>query len=385
MRIDRPAATRLVVIALLLALVCWLPFGLDSHRTFQLTMIAVWAVVAIGLNILTGYNGQISLGHGAFVTLGAYTSALLMARQDWPFWVTIIAAGVLAAIAGLLVGIPALRLSGPYLAIATLSLAIATPQIVKKYDDFTGGTQGIGRSDGLVQPGPPGFLSDLLNRDQWLYFVVLLTMLAMTLLAWFLLRGRIGRAFVAVRDAEVAAAAMGINVARTKVTAFAISAFYAGIAGALFVQVQGIMTPDSIGILQSITFLTSIVIGGLASILGSIIGAAFVVYLPSDITDLFKKLVGAIPGFSGETIRPGALQGAAVIIVMLLMPAGVAGFLIRLIRLRPVTVLQSVRSAPAGLRSGSAAALERLSSLWDSRPGRRGPPRPQSPEDKERG
>ncbi|MBI2913117.1 MAG: branched-chain amino acid ABC transporter permease, partial [Chloroflexi bacterium] len=284
-----------------------------------------------------------------------------------------------------LVGIPALRLSGPYLAIATLSLAIATPQIVKKYDDFTGGTQGIGRSDGLVQPGPPGFLSDLLNRDQWLYFVVLVTLLAMTLLAWFILRGRIGRSFVAVRDAEVAAAAMGINVARTKVTAFAISAFYAGTAGALFVQVQGIMTPDSIGILQSITFLTSIVIGGLASILGSIIGAAFVVYLPSDITDLFKKLVAVIPGFSADTIKPGALQGAAVVLVMLLMPAGVAGFLIRLTRLRPAAVLQGVRSAPAGLRSGGTAARERLSSLWDVRPGRRGPSHPESPEDEERG
>lgn len=384
MRLDRTLALRLLGIGPLLALLCWLPFVVDSHRTFQLTMIGVWAVVAIGLNILTGYNGQISLGHGAFVTLGGYTSALLMARQDWPFWITIILAGIFAAVAGLMVGIPALRLAGPYLAIATLAMAIAAPQIIVKYDDFTGGTQGIGRPQGLMQSQPPGFLADLLNRDQWVYFLVLLTALLMALLAWAIIRSRIGRAFVAVRDSEVAAAALGINVAGTKVTAFSISAFYAGIAGGLFVQAQGIMTPDSIGILLSINFLTTIVIGGLASIEGSIIGAALLVYLPSDIPNLFQRVVNTvIPSFSIDVVHrsPGILQGAAVILVMLLMPFGVAGFLHRLARLRPATVLAGAKALP---RRGRRA-LDGLPWLWDIRPWNRRSPTNPPDRDREEG
>ena len=201
-------------LAVLLAFLIWAPFTLDGFRSFQITRIAVWVIVVMGLNILTGYNGQISLGHGALVLVGAYTSAILMDSTQqmsfvdanpWPFWVSIIMAGGLTAVLGLLLGIPALRLKGPYLAIATLTLVISLPQILRKYDGFTGG--GIGIRVGRTQP--PDFLDSILNLDQWLYLLALFTAILMLLLAWGIRRGPMGRAFMAVRDSEVAAAAMG--------------------------------------------------------------------------------------------------------------------------------------------------------------------------------
>lgn len=384
-----PARLRIPAsIAVLLLFLCWAPFTLDAFRSFQLTRIAVWVVVVIGLNILTGYNGQISLGHGALVTVGAYTSALLMDETTqmsfvdatpWPFWATMIVAGGITALAGLLLGIPSLRLSGPYLAIATLAVAISLPPILRKYDQFTGGGGGIR----VGQPPAPPFLDGWLDRDQWLYFLALLTAVLMLLLAWNILRGPLGRAFVAVRDSEVAAAAVGINVARTKVTAFTISAFYAGVAGGLYTQVIGTVTPESIDIIQSISFLTAIVVGGLASLMGSVIGAAALIYLPSDAPDL----VGQIPGLNSDIVQraPGAIQGALVILVILLMPSGVAGFLNRLPRLRPADVRERLRAAPAGLRARLNDSRRQLSWLWDirSRSGR-APRNPKEPGPRER-
>lgn len=379
-------------ILVLLAFFSWAPFVLDGFRSFQLTRIAVWAVVAMGLNILTGYNGQISLGHGALVAVGAYTSAVLMDGTEqmnfidanpWPFWATIIVAGGLVAILGLLIGIPALRLSGPYLAIATLALVISLPSILRKYDEFTGGAQGIR----VGQPPPPPFLEDLITRDEWLYYLALLTAVLMLALAWAMLKGPLGRAFVAIRDSEVAAAAMGVNIAQTKVLAFTISAFYAGIAGGLFTQVTGTVTPESIEIVQSINFLLAIVIGGLASIMGSVIGAAAIIFLPSDAPDL----VGAIPflpsGVEGNLDKaPGAIQGAIVIIVMILMPAGIAGFLHRVAALRPAAVAEGLRSLPSRLAAGLEEYRGRLLRLWGARPGsRQAPPNPDQPDPPERG
>lgn len=363
----RLAASMLV----LLAFLCWAPFALDGFRTFQMARVATWVIVAMGLNILTGYNGQISLGHGALVALGAYTAALLMDSGEqmgfidsspWPFWSAIIMAGIITAVAGFLLGIPALRLSGPYLAIATLALAISFPSILRKYDSFTGGGQGLS----ISQPPPPPFLDGLIDRNQWLFYLSLLIALVMLLLAWSMLRGPLGRALVAVRDSEVAASAMGINVARTKVAAFTISAFYAGVAGGVYTQVLGTVTPESIDILQSINFLTAIVIGGLASIMGSILGAAALIFLPSDAPDL----VGNIPGLNSSVVEraPGAIQGAIVIFVILLMPYGVAGFLHRLARLRPASVREWFRGRPASLRAWAADLRQDLADTWESRP-----------------
>ena len=374
-------------LAVLLAFLIWAPFTLDGFRSFQMTRIAVWVIVIMGLNILTGYNGQISLGHGALVAVGAYTAAILMDSTEqisfvdanpWPFWSTIIVAGGLTAILGLLLGIPALRLSGPYLAIATLALVISLPSIIRKYDGFTGG--GIGIRVGRTQP--PGFLDGILNLDEWLYFLALFTAILMLLLAWGILRGPMGRAFMAARDSEVAAAAMGINVARTKVTAFTISAFYAGVAGALFTQVNGTITPESISIIDSINFLVAIVIGGLASIMGAVIGAAAIIFLPTEA----PELVGQIPGLQTDIVEraPGAIQGLLVILVILLMPGGMAGFLHRLARLRPADAMKGLRAAPAAVGSRADAARGRLSSLWDTLPwNRQTPSKPDDPDEGE--
>jgi branched-chain amino acid transport system permease protein len=376
-------------LAVLLAFLIWAPFTLDGFRSFQMTRIAVWVIVIMGLNILTGYNGQISLGHGALVAVGAYTAAILMDSTEqmsfvdadpWPFWATIIMAGGLTAILGLLLGIPALRLSGPYLAIATLTLVISLPPILRKYDGFTGG--GIGLQPGRTQP--PEFLDSVLNLDQWLYLLALFTAILMLLLAWGILRGPMGRAFMAARDSEVAAAAMGINVARTKVTAFTISAFYAGVAGALFTQVNGTITPESISIIDSINFLVAIVIGGLASIMGAVIGAAAIIFLPNEA----PELVGRIPGLQTDIVEraPGAIQGLLVILVILLMPGGLAGFLHRLARLRPADAMNGLRAAPAAIGSRADAARGRLSSLWDTLPwNRQGPSNPDDPDGGEGG
>jgi branched-chain amino acid transport system permease protein len=296
--------------------------------------------------------------------------------EPWPFWATIITAGCLSALIGFLLGFPALRLSGPYLAIATLALVISFPSILRKYDGFTGGTQGI-----IVrQPGPPGFLGDTLDNDKWLYFLSLTIAALMLLVAWSILRGPLGRAFVAVRDSEVAAAAMGINVAETKVTAFTISAFFAGIAGGLFTQVYGVVTPDSIDIVTSINFLTAIVIGGLASILGAVIGAAAIVFLPED----GPALVGRLPLVDESVVKraPGAIQGAIVIFVILIMPQGIAGFYHRLTRTTPAAVLRGIADAPSALGQRALDIRESLAESWDSLRWRRREPGspPESPE-----
>jgi len=358
-------------VAVLLAFFCWMPFTVGTFRTGQLTTVATWAIVAIGLNILTGYNGQISLGHGAFVTIGAYTAAILTDSKEhlsfidqaaWPFWAAIIMSGLVAAAAGLSVGVPALRLSGPYLAVATLGLVLALPSVLTKYDGLTGGRVGI---LGVPRPPVPGFLEDWahavggdLSRDQWFFFLALFAAVAMAAIAWYIVGSRWGRAFVAIRDSEGAAAAVGMNVARTKVTAFTISAFYAGIAGAIFLfSVQGNISPDTIGLILSINFFTAIVIGGLGSMMGAIIGGFVVVFLPDLSTDAATSIFGEQ---QGKQLWP-TVYGTVLIGVIILMPHGVAGFLHRLAHLRPAQVVEAVHGLPAALRSSLGQTLERLS------------------------
>lgn len=299
------------------------------------SIVFVWIIVALGLNILTGYNGQISLGHGAFVVIGAYTSALLMYHLSWPFWSTMILAGIVAGIAGFLVGIPALRLAGPYLAIATLSLAIVTPNVILEYTDLTHGATGLGPG----KPPAPPLLDEVATREQWLYLLALFTVVVMTLLAWNLVRSRFGRAFVAIRDSEPAAAAMGVGIARYKVTAFAISAFYAGIAGGLFTQIRGFVDPNSIHLFDSINIFAVTVVGGLASILGSVLGG------------IFFKLGDEVSLFLRDTFGWGfavqgrlAISGAILILTMISAPRGVAGAIHEAGKLRPRLSLQPVQT-----------------------------------------
>ncbi len=356
-RLGPPPTAKLIAFAILaFFLLWWVPFShvlpdgfplrFGTYRTFQASMIAMWAIVALGLNILTGYNGQISLGHSAFVAIGGYTAAILMVDYGWPFWSTIILGGAIAGTVGFLIGIPALRLTGPYLAIATLGLALATPQILKKYDGLTHGTQGINVRPEV--PAAPGFIEDWfgisLSNDVWIYFLALFIALIMTILAINIVRSRIGRAFVAIRDSEIAAQAMGISVPRYKTMAFAISAFYGGIAGGTYAQVVGFVSPESFNFLLSINFLTTIVVGGLASILGSVLGAAGLIVVPE-----MPGLVSFIPGAGLPDELSWAFYGAALILVMVFAPYGLAGLFHRFVRW--------VSSWPAAWRAGILAGL----------------------------
>jgi branched-chain amino acid transport system permease protein len=303
-----------IAIAVVLILACVLPFFVGNYRVFQLTLVLAYAIALLGLNMLTGYNGQISLGHGAFYAIGAYTAAILMDKGGMPYWMTIPIAGAVCLVAGFLFGLPALRLEGLYLALATFALGVAMPQILKhkSLEHWTGGVQGIV----IIKPDPPEWLN--LNQDQWLYFFTLAWTVLMFLIAWNLLRGRIGRAMVAIRDQPVAAQAMGVNTALYKSLTFGVSALYTGVAGALGAIAIQFVAPDSFTIFLSITLVVGVVIGGLASISGAIYGALFIQFIPN-VADHISKAA------------PWAIYGVFLIAFMYVMPTGVAGF-IRVVR-----------------------------------------------------
>lgn len=315
---PRPALgqRQLVGLGVLLAIACVLPFVLGNYRVFQLTLALAYAIALLGLNMLTGYNGQISLGHGAFFAIGAYTAAILMDKANWPYWATIPVAGVVCLAAGFLFGLPALRLEGLYLALATFALGVAMPQILKHkgLEHWTGGAMGVV----IIKPdAPPGVP---LNQDQWLYFFTLGWVIVLFLAAWNLLRGRVGRALVAIRDQPIAAEAMGVNTAIYKSLTFGVSALYTGIAGALSAIAVQFASPDSFSVFLSLTLLVGVVVGGLASISGAIYGALFIQFIPN-IADQISRAA------------PWAIYGVFLIGFMYLMPAGVAG-LVQVVRRR---------------------------------------------------
>jgi branched-chain amino acid transport system permease protein len=297
----------------LLAAACALPFLVSNYRTFQLTLVLVYAIALLGLNILTGYSGQISLGHGAFYALGAYVTAILMDKAGIPYWATVPAAGAVCLLAGFLFGLPALRLEGLYLALATFALGVSMPQLLKYHhlEKWTGGVQGIV----IAKPEAPALFPMMglpLNSDRWLYFFTLAVALVMFLLAWNLLRGRVGRALVAIRDQHIAAEAMGVNGALYKSAAFGVSAMYTGVAGALGAIAVQFVAPDSFNIFLSITLLVGIVVGGLASISGALYGALFIQFVPNIADEISKA-------------APWAIFGVFMIAFVYLMPTGVAG------------------------------------------------------------
>jgi len=303
----------LIVVALLVGVACALPFVVSNYRTFQFTLVLVYAIALLGLNILTGYNGQISLGHGAFYALGAYCAAILMDKLGAPYWMTVPAAGAVCLVAGFLFGLPALRLEGLYLALATFALGVAMPQLLKYHhlEKWTGGVQGIV----IAKPEAPAFLPSIglkLNPDQWLYFFTLVVTFGMFFLAWNLLRGRVGRALVAIRDHHIAAEAMGVHNALYKSLAFGVSALYTGVAGALGAIAVQFVAPDSFNIFLSIIFLVGIVVGGLASIPGALYGALFIQFVPNIADEISKA-------------APWAIFGIFMIGFVYLMPTGVAG------------------------------------------------------------
>ena len=295
-------------LVVVLVAACALPFVLSGFRVFQCTQVCIYAIALLGLNILTGYNGQFSLGHGAFYAIGAYTTAIMIDRWNVGYGWTIPIAGVLCLVVGFLFGWPALRLEGLYLALATFSLALALPQILKYFEHWTGGSQGIV----LSKPKAPWGLP--LSEDQWLYFLSLIILIILFVLAANLLRGRTGRAIMAIRDNHLAAETMGINSALYKSVVFGVSAAYTGIAGALSAVAIAFVAPDSFDVFLSVTLLTGIVIGGLATISGAIFGAIFILFVPNWALDISKA-------------APWAIFGIFLIVFMYVMPRGIAGSL----------------------------------------------------------
>ena len=295
-----------------------LPFLFKNYRVFQFNLVMVYAIAILGLNILTGFNGQISLGHGAFYAFGAYTAAIMMDKMGAPYWATLPIAGVVCFVFGYLMGFPALRLAGHYLALATFALALAVPQLLKykKIEGWTGGVQGI-----VLNKPPAPFEFSLfgqpLSPDRWLYFFSLAVTVLMSILAYNLLHGRVGRALVAVRDHPIAATAMGINLPVFKSITFGVSAAYCGVAGAMAAVVVAYVSPDSFTVNLSIFLLVGVVVGGLASIPGAIFGAMFIQYVPNIADEISKS-------------APAAIYGVLLIGLMYLMPTGVMGGLQRL-------------------------------------------------------
>ena len=301
----------LILAIAVIALGFSLPFYMSGFRLFQYTQVCIYAIALMGLNLLTGYNGQFSLGHGAFYAVGAYISAIMMDRWNINYAWTIPVAGVLCLIVGFVFGRPALRLEGLYLALATFSLALAVPQILKYFEHWTGGSQGIV----LTKPKAPWGLK--ITEDQWLYLVTFAITVVMFILAANLVRSRVGRAMVAIRDNHIAAETMGVDSALYKSLTFGVSAGYTGVAGALSAIAVAYVAPDSFNVFLSVTFLIGIVIGGLGSIWGNVLGALFIQFVPNWAQDISKA-------------APWAIFGVFLISFMYAMPYGIAGALKKL-------------------------------------------------------
>ncbi|HRD76706.1 MAG TPA: branched-chain amino acid ABC transporter permease [Hyphomicrobiaceae bacterium] len=310
----------LVAVAVALPFISNAGGGLISNFSFlQLSLVIVYSIAVLGLNLLTGFNGQISLGHGAFFAVGAYVAAILIKHFDIPYWSVLPVAALACFVVGYLFGLPALRLEGHYLALATFALAIAVPQFLKyrHFEAWTFGVQGIT----LRRVRGPEWTG--LNTDQWLYLVVLLIAVLMFWLARNLINSRAGRAMMAIRDHHMAADTMGIDTARTKAITFGISALYTGLAGALHAIIFKFVSPDSFPFPLSISFLVGGVVGGIASLPGAVIGGAFVQVIEK-YADALTKTISQMVHLPIE-LQPWTIYGIVLIILIYVMPSGIAG------------------------------------------------------------
>jgi branched-chain amino acid transport system permease protein len=299
------ARWRLAGWAALAVVACVVPFYFGSFRVGQFSLALAYAVCVLGLNLLVGYSGQISLGQGAFFALGAYTAAILIQDHGWPHLLALVAAGLVSGVAGFLFGLPALRVRGLYLALLTLGLAVALPPVIKRLDGLTNGAQGIN----VLAPEDPGLG---LASDQYIYFLLLVIAVPMFVLVANLMRTRVGRALITIRDNELAAKSMGVNVAAYKTGAFAFSAMLAGVGGAMYVFTVGFVSPESFTLALSISFLAAVVVGGLATIVGAVFGALFIVLVPDYASDVNDALAGVI-------------YGSVLILMMYLERGGIVG------------------------------------------------------------
>jgi branched-chain amino acid transport system permease protein len=305
-----PALASLLVVA---AVLCVLPFILSDYNIYLASLVGIFFIAVLGLNILTGYTGQISIGHGAFMAIGGFTTAVMSRDHHTNLVVTMLMAFAICFVVGLLLGLPALRLSGVYLALVTFALAVSVPYISLQYSTFLGGTGGVQSSQTV--------------SNLWVYTAAWASSAILFVLAWLILRGRVGRAFRAVRDSEIAAVASGVELPVYKTLAFGISAAYAGVAGSLLVLANsGIAQGSQFDVFLSLQILIGAAIAGLGSLWGILVGAAFVGLVPHVSTSV--PVIGKIANH-----HSGVVFGAAVILMMLLLPDGFAGLLARVRRL----------------------------------------------------
>jgi branched-chain amino acid transport system permease protein len=326
-----PVLRRVALVALLSA-VAAAPLLASDIRLFQLTNILIYAIALLGLNVLVGYNGQISLGHGAFYAIGAYAAAILVAHFGVPHWAAVPVAGVVGLAAGLVLGLPLMHLDKMHFAMATFALGAVLPSLAQQrgIERWTGGSQGLGL-DALEAPfGLP------MSFDQWLYVFTLCMLIGLLVLASNLLRGRIGRAVMAIRDNPLAAEAMGIDAARYKLAAFGVSAMYAGIAGALAAISIRYLAPGLFGTFLSFAFLIGIAIGGIGSLLGAVYGAFFLQLIMLGVGWTAQSL---------QTVPLYVIYGIALLLTVHLAPTGIAGLIERL--LQPVYNWLQRRNSPA--------------------------------------
>lgn len=332
-----------IFLPMLLNLIPGIPLG---YVLYLVSLGLIYAIVALGLNLLFGYAGQFSLGHAGFFAIGAYTSAILTARAGVPFVITLPVAGLLTAIIGFLLGLPALRLSGLYLAVATLGFGLAIPQLILWQGTITGGAMGIHSIP------PASILSIVFRTDQDYYYLALGVLILLTIFARNIVNSDTGRAFISIRDSEVAARAMGISLVRYKTTAFALSAFYAGIAGCLYANLIHGVSPEDFTIFLSIDFVTMIVLGGLGTVGGALYGAFLLTLLQNSLTRL-----PIVSDFQNLYV---VVLGAILILTIIFFPRGVAGGIQslrrRLARHPPLesnVILNETKSPPIAERDSS--------------------------------
>lgn len=307
------------------------PFLVTNYYVYMANFIAINIIVAIGLNVLVGYTGQISLGHAGFFAIGAYGTIIMMTRFHFPFLLALPAAAVIASLFGFLLGLPSLRLEGPYLAIATLGFGLTITQIIGRMELF-GGRQGIHVPELIIGPWH-------LNSDRDFYFLLVPITLALAAAARNMIQTKVGRAFIAIRDADIAAETIGVNLLYYKTLSFAVSAFYAGIAGGLYAFVLRFIEPEMFTLLMSIMFLAMVVVGGVGSIFGSITGAILLSWM-----DLWLRNILNIPYFgdwltalsrsyfsiTGVSNIQYIVFGMIMVLIMLFEPLGIYGIWIRI-------------------------------------------------------
>ncbi len=319
---KRPIFWAVVIVLLAMA-----PFVLRSYNLYLLNLAAVKIIAAIGLALLTGYTGQLSIGHAGFLAIGAYGTALLAQHFGLPFWVGIPVAGFISGLAGFILLIPALRLTAIYLAIATLAFGTAVAEALPRWAAVTGGYQGM-------RVPRASFFGINVQNDVAMYYLALAMTVLLLLVARNIVRSRVGRAFVAIRDKSMAAQACGVSLAKYKALAFFVSALYAGLAGGLYAHVVGYISPAEFGLAKSIDLFIMIALGGMASLPGPVLGALFLTYLPHWLS-----------GFRG---LQSIIYGASLIGVVVFMPFGIWGFV------RKWTAPDKVQSLPKPLRAAVA-------------------------------